>query len=869
MAKAGKKYLTRTLKSYTDGIQETIQLFQEAPASTLEKVPWEQVVAMADQVSKQATIVGLLWKEATTELQALEENMSVYFKMLQGLLLLSHGTKVGAGPTLSSCIHASAKKVVECSLTFLREAVLSYGSRSLTHIPPLAGTVWEACESLKKTSTTNYTAIGRGITQAAVSVKDVVRELKELKPGNNDPVDDALDRAAAETSHESHSNHSSSEDDLGDDLNEEEEVKAPMRIFVGGLGEKVTEADLQKTFSSLGTVKSIEFVKTSGSSFAYVDLQPSSDKSLNKLFSAYNGCVWKGGRLRLEKAKEHYLVHLRREWEEDVEVAQDNIDIPEKPKLLTQDKTQLKIFFPSGTGKHKYSFRRVEVPSLPIHFCDCDEHCGASEIAKVKQISANEEQTEIMKEEELNMMRSVMDKIFNREVKPSSERRRVKVPTEEESPKHSIDDLPSESEADEDNDGDNIVINIVRGGKTKLGSVEKGRLENVDQESGFGKLQPSNVAPSHNKIKARKEVSGNPSDTITKKPRLLLSDESNINEFTSTMHKRKECPETNLEASKSPVEAQPKQTGNSQQLTTGHSWKQKSCWRELVGETAKSSFSISHILPKSTDFESASSTDMNRHKSMKKVRFESTCSSEPVGHLKDESLPDSRDGASIMVQSGSLSKESKIPNEAQPMELLANAPKQESKAPEEAQPAEVLANAPVTTGGHLWSQKSSWKELVGEMGNGSFSISNIVPDIASKRQNAQNHFSTGIAGAFHNKRENSTKQVTSEVPVNESNNVGKHTILHDKPSSPSAKEEKTSASLDGESDKVEMNSENSKIDNTAPEKSMGSNASNNKAPMKIVISKVCPFMRSNDSEKEWIKTRAALSGALKKKSKEK
>ncbi|KAF9602413.1 hypothetical protein IFM89_027542 [Coptis chinensis] len=231
MAKAGKKYLTRTLKSYTDGIQETIQLFQEAPASTLDKVPWEQVVAMADQVSKQATIAGLLWKEATTELQALEENMSAYFKMLQGLLLLSHGTKVGAGPTLSSCIHASAKKVVECSLTFLREAVLSYGSRSLTHIPPLAGTVWEACESLKKTPTTNYTAIGRGITQAAVSVKDVVRELKDLKPGNNDPVDDALDRdAAAETSHESHSNHSSSEDDLGDDLSPEEMIIAQSAV---------------------------------------------------------------------------------------------------------------------------------------------------------------------------------------------------------------------------------------------------------------------------------------------------------------------------------------------------------------------------------------------------------------------------------------------------------------------------------------------------------------------------------------------------------------------------------------------------------------------------------------------------------------
>ena len=30
----------------------------------------------------------------------------------------------------------------------------------------------------------------------------------------------------------------------------------------------------------------------------------------------YNGCVWKGGRLRLEKAKEHYLSRLAREWAE-------------------------------------------------------------------------------------------------------------------------------------------------------------------------------------------------------------------------------------------------------------------------------------------------------------------------------------------------------------------------------------------------------------------------------------------------------------------------------------------------------------------------------------------------------------------------
>lgn len=30
----------------------------------------------------------------------------------------------------------------------------------------------------------------------------------------------------------------------------------------------------------------------------------------------YNGCKWKGGLLRVEKAKEHYIDRLRREWAE-------------------------------------------------------------------------------------------------------------------------------------------------------------------------------------------------------------------------------------------------------------------------------------------------------------------------------------------------------------------------------------------------------------------------------------------------------------------------------------------------------------------------------------------------------------------------
>ena len=73
----------------------------------------------------------------------------------------------------------------------------------------------------------------------------------------------------------------------------------------------------------------------------------------------YNGCVWKGGRLRLEKAKEHYLARLQREWVEDSELTNsassteavldsgENVASLNRPKRdLSPEKAKLKIFFP-------------------------------------------------------------------------------------------------------------------------------------------------------------------------------------------------------------------------------------------------------------------------------------------------------------------------------------------------------------------------------------------------------------------------------------------------------------------------------------------------------------------------------------------
>ena len=74
----------------------------------------------------------MLWTGERREGKELKENMAAYFNVLQGFLLLSHGSKVGAGPTLSSMIYASVKQVVDCSFMLFKESISSYGILSLS-----------------------------------------------------------------------------------------------------------------------------------------------------------------------------------------------------------------------------------------------------------------------------------------------------------------------------------------------------------------------------------------------------------------------------------------------------------------------------------------------------------------------------------------------------------------------------------------------------------------------------------------------------------------------------------------------------------------------------------------------------------------
>lgn len=107
------------------------------------------------------------------------------------------------------------------SPTFLHLFKYKYaGNTSKSHklsIPQIVGTVWEACSSLKKTPGTNITAIGRSMTQVAVSIKDVLREMKELKPTSEESLNP--NNKVSEPDNDSDN---SSEGDLGSDLSPEE-----------------------------------------------------------------------------------------------------------------------------------------------------------------------------------------------------------------------------------------------------------------------------------------------------------------------------------------------------------------------------------------------------------------------------------------------------------------------------------------------------------------------------------------------------------------------------------------------------------------------------------------------------------------------
>ncbi|TKW38091.1 hypothetical protein SEVIR_1G090900v4 [Setaria viridis] len=428
---------------------------------------------------------------------------------------------------------------------------------------------------------------------------------------------------------------------------------ALLRIFVGGLAESVGAADLEAVFASAGRVAGVEFVRTNGRSFAYVDFHCPSDKALAKLFSTYNGCKWKGGKLRLEKAKEHYLTRLKREWEQEAAAAaqeaavNDNVEKQDRPKLdkAALDGSKINLYFPKlrkvkalpfkGTGKHKYSFRHIEVPSYPIHFCDCEEHCGPPEAANNEYAAVL---NAVVYEKERNIMNSVMNKLFEKENEhfDSSEMKRCDVHTDTIEPSDAVnnmqieetDEAPEEDmqveeveeSSDEDLD-DDLVINIAPRKSNKPAGQANMKKQEVKNDPQLRKC-PNIEEASLPKKRKRNEASSEPGkgkqepisvilDTRTIGKPLTVKAEDSKSQLKSpgftgkgTYELSSTLPRDESSADLQGVEAQTSSTKNesaqnvaANEPKKGSMWTQKSAWRDLVGGMGSTPFSISQVLP--------------------------------------------------------------------------------------------------------------------------------------------------------------------------------------------------------------------------------------------------------------------------------
>ncbi|XAR50720.1 hypothetical protein NMG60_11005129 [Bertholletia excelsa] len=615
------------------------------------------------------------------------------------------------------------------------------------------------------------------------------------------------------------------------DNGESKAATTTTRIFVGGLGGTVTAEDLRNTFCSLGKVESVEIVRTKGRSFAYLDFLPSAQNSLSKLFSRYNGCMWKGGRLRLEKAREHYLLRLKQEWAEDAKLtanstpsesveASKNIDSPKKlNNILDKKKMEIRLFFPKlrkvkslpfrGTGKHKYSFQHVEVPSLPIHFCDCEDHSDLSHTAKEakeKAFSTIQTQDGGIDEKELHMMESVMSKLFEREnIMKASSGGEGLVKGENIITQSTDDLLVDDNEVDNLTDEDNLVVNIVAGRKNKTASLEDQKWETVLTNEGaiVHEMKSSNDRPSGNMLKSQRGTTV-PSG---KKRKSHPAEETRGTEVSANPDKKGCGKKIHLRKSNQGAELEL----DTKQTNAGVSWSQKSAWRDLASERGNASFSISY---------------MTENAAPPREEFRSDSNNIPRNVEKNidlEPQPDSSEEAKVLTET-------------------------------EQSQANPASNK--SARGAFWLQKSSWTQLVGNT-NSSFSISQLLPGTATQELEQTELRSTdalnsSFGESFKFVKTGSSKPLGEVSKTSDGDNkavtgpctsdmFSSVTSLNPQQSSPRKN--------------LQASGENVKI---GPNK-------NQEYARNFTVGEICTFMRTDSSMREWKNAKAALSGSLKKK----
>lgn len=193
------------------------------------------------------------------------------------------------------------------------------------------------------------------------------------------------------------------------------------------------------------------------------------------------------------------------------------------------------------------------------------------------------------------------------------------------------------------------------------------------QESRVGKLQSSKNELDHNKANSKKRQNAGPvvaSDvTENKKAHLELPVEIIENEFSAILPR----------SATSEGHSQEPEVSAELPIHKGQTWLQKCSWKELIGRTGNSSFSISQS--QEPDIPAEPPLD--------------------EGQTETPAEPPLDEGQTETSAEPSLDE-----GQTEPRTVASKSMK-----------------------GQSWLQKSSWKDLVGGTGNSSFSITNVLPGI--------------------------------------------------------------------------------------------------------------------------------------------
>ncbi|XP_078517522.1 nucleolar protein 8 [Lissotriton helveticus] len=141
-----------------------------------------------------------------------------------------------------------------------------------------------------------------------------------------------------------------------------EKNKPVKRLYVGGLGHTISQAELKERFNKFGDVTDVEIVTRKDEqgnptkTFAYMNIGIN-ENELKKCMSILNKTKWRGGTLQIELAKESFLHRL----------AQERAEAKEKKHWPQPDRNPNLVQSMKKAGVENFQMRAVPGTEVPNH----------------------------------------------------------------------------------------------------------------------------------------------------------------------------------------------------------------------------------------------------------------------------------------------------------------------------------------------------------------------------------------------------------------------------------------------------------------------------------------------------------------------